>query len=96
MSRSLVSERLFGVIRMAAVKYEACYYRLRKARCPAIRVEDMRRREVELARSTAWALARREAVALDSHGYPYSPTSPAQETGECNESSDDEMFGSDC
>ena len=52
---------------------------LRKARYP--RDEDMQRREVELALSTAWALARSEAVALESHGYPDSPTSPAQDTG---------------
>ena len=51
---------------------------------------------VELARSTACSLARNEAEALDSNGYPYSPSSPSQETGECNESSDDELFGSDC
>ena len=48
---------------MAAVNHEARYYMLRKARYPASRAEDMRRREVELARSTAWVLARNEAAA---------------------------------
>ena len=94
MSRRLAveSEQLLGVVRMAAVNYEARYYMLRKARYPS-RVEDMRRRELELARSTAWALARNEAV--DSNGYPYSPTSPARDTSKCDESSGDELFGSD-
>ena len=68
---------------------------LRKARYPESRAEDMRRREVELARSTDWALAWSESVALESHGYPYSPTTPAQEACECDESSGDELFGSD-
>ena len=79
MSRSLAveSEQLLGVIMMAAVHHEARYYMLRKPRYPASRTDDMRRREVELARSTAWALARNEAAELDSNGYPYSPTSPA-------------------
>ena len=95
-SQAVESKQLLGVIRMAAVIYEACYYMLRKARYPASRAEDMRRREVELAHSTAWALARNETVALISNSYPSSSTSPAQETGECNESSDDELFGSDC
>ena len=54
----------------------------------------MWRREVELARSTAWALVNDEAAALESNGYPYSPTSPAQDTGEGNESAGDELFGS--
>ena len=98
MSGSLVveSELLLGVMRMAAVNHEARYYMLRKARYPASRAEDMRRQEVELARANAWALARSEAVALDLHCYPYSSTSPAQEAGDCNESSDDELFGRDC
>ena len=72
---------LLGVIRMAAVNHEARYYMLRKARYPASRAEDTRRREVEGARSTAWALARNEGATLDSNGYPYSPTSPAPDTG---------------
>ena len=53
---------------MAAVNHEARYYMLRKARYPASRVEDMRRREVEVARSTASALARNEGATLDSNG----------------------------
>ena len=68
---------------------------LRKARYSASRDEDMRRRGLELGRSTAWALAGNDAVALDSNGYSYSPTSPARDTGECDESSGDELFDSD-
>ena len=55
----------------------------------------MRRREVEVARSTAWTLPRNESATLDSNGFPYSPTSPAQDTGDLDESSGDELFGSD-
>ena len=55
----------------------------------------MRRRDIDVARSTAWALARNEAAALDSNGYPYSSTSPAWDTGDRDESSGDELFGSD-
>ena len=88
-------EGLLGVVRMAAINHEARYYMLRKARYPASRDEDMRRREVELARSTAWALAKNGAVALDSNGYPYCPTSPPRDSEECDESSGDELFGSD-
>ena len=97
MSRSLTveSEQLLGVVRMSAVNHEARYYMLLKARYPASRAEDVRRRELELARSTSWALARNEAVALDSNEYPYSPTSPARDSGECDESSGDELCGSD-
>ena len=84
-----------GVISMAAVNHEARYYMLRKARYSASRAEDMRRREIEVARSTAWAVARNEGATLDSNGYPYSPTSPAQDTGDLDESSGDELFGSD-
>ena len=51
-----------GVMRMAAVNNEARYYMLREVRYPASRAEDMRRREVQLAHSTAWALARNEAM----------------------------------
>ena len=92
---AMEGEGLLGVIRMAAVNHEARYYMLRKARYPAIRAEDMRRREVEVARSTAWALARNKGATLDSNGYLYSPTSPAQDTGNLDESSGDELFGSD-
>ena len=88
-------EGLLGVIRMTAINHGARYYMLRNAWYPASRAEDMQRREVELARSTAWALPRNEAVALNSNGYPYSPTSPARDTGEGDESSGDELFGSD-
>ena len=59
---AMEGEGLFGVIRMTAVNHEARYYMLRKARYPANRAEDMRRREVEVARSTAWALARNEGA----------------------------------
>ena len=48
---------LVGVVRMTAINHKARYYVLRKARYPASRAEDMRR-EVEVAHSTAWALAR--------------------------------------
>ena len=85
---AMEGEGLLGVIRMAAVNHEARYYMLRKARYPASR-------EVEVARSTAWALARNEGATLDSNGYPYSPTSPAQDTGKLDKSSGDELFGSD-
>ena len=97
-SRSLAVEfeqQLLSVVRMAAVNHKARYYMLRKARYPASRAEDMRRREVKVERSTAWALARNEAAAFDSNSYPYSPTSPARNSGECHESSDDELFSSD-
>ena len=56
-------------------------------RYPASRAEDMQRREVEVARSTAWALARNEGTTLDSNDYPYSLTSPAQNTGDLQEMS---------
>ena len=97
MSRNIAieGEGLLRVIRMAAIYHEARYYMLRKARYPASRAEDMRRRELEVARSTAWALARNEGATLDSNGYPYSPTSPAQDTGDLDESLGDELFGSD-
>ena len=98
MSRNIAmeGEGLLGVIRMAAVNHEARYYMLRKARYPASRAEDMRRRNVEVvSRSTAWALARNEGATLDSNGYSYSPTSPAQDTSDLDESSGDELFGSD-
>ena len=92
---AMEGEGLLGVIRMAAVNHEARYYMLRKSRYPSSRAEDMRSREVEVARSTAWALARNEGAILDSNGYPYSPTSPAQDTGNLNEFSGDGLFGSD-
>ena len=79
---------------MAAVNYESRSYILCMARYLESGTENMRRREVELARSTTWALATSEAVTWDLHGYPYS--SPAQEACECDESSGDELFGSDC
>ena len=88
------SKPLFSVVRTAAVNHEARYYMLHKARYPENRAEDMRR-DIEVARSTAWALARNEAAALDSNGYPYSSTSPAWDTGDRDESSGDELFGSD-
>ena len=47
-------------------------------------------------RRSCLGLAMSEAVARNLHGYPYSPTSPAQEACECDESSGDELFGSDC
>ena len=75
---------------MAAVNHEARYYMLRKARYPASRAAN-----AQAARSTAWALARNEGATLDSNGHPYSPTSPAQDTGNLDESSGDELFGSD-
>ena len=97
MSRSLAveSEQLLDVVRVAAVNHVARYYMVRKAKYPASQAEDMRRRELGLERSTAWALARNEAVALDSNGYPCSPTSPARDSSKCDESSGDELFGSD-
>ena len=46
---AMEGEGLLGVIRMAAINHEARYYMLRKARHPASRAEDMRRRELEVA-----------------------------------------------
>ena len=91
-------EGLLKVVRMAAVNHEARYYILRKARYPENRAEDMRRRYLEVARSTSWALARNESAAtagLDANGYPYSSTSPARDTVDRGESSGDELFDSD-
>ena len=44
--------------------------------CEQTREEDMRRRQVELERSTVWAVARNEAAAREPLDLPYSPTSP--------------------
>ena len=71
---------------------------MRKARYPENRAEDMRRRDLEVALSTSWALARNEAAAtaaLDANGYPCSPTSPARDTVDRGESWGDELFDSD-
>ena len=97
MSRSMAaeSEQLLGVCRSAALTYEEQYYALQMVRCPDARAEDMRRCQVELERSTAWAIARNEAAAREPLNLPYSPTSPDVEGCKCVVSSDDDLFDSD-
>ena len=65
------------------------------ARYPEVRAEDMRRRQVELERSTAWAIARNEAAARGPLNLPYIPTSPDVGGCTCVVSSDDDLFDSD-
>ena len=88
------SEQLLGVCRSAALTHEEqyYYYALQMAWYPQAREEDMRRRQVELERSTAWATARNEATFLDM---PYSPTSPGTGACNCGMSSNDDLFDSD-
>ena len=90
---AMEGEGLLGVIRMAAVNHEARYYMLRKARYPASRAEDMRRREVEVARSPL--LGHWPGMRVPHWIQTVSPTSPAQDNGNLDESSGDELFGSD-
>ena len=52
------SEQLLGVVRSAALTHEEQYYALRIARYPQAKSEDMRRHQVELERSPAWAIER--------------------------------------
>ena len=66
------------------------------ARYPQAREEDMRRRQVELESSTAWAIARNEAAARKTMNLTYSPTSPGAGACTCDMSSDDDHFDSDC
>ena len=65
------------------------------ARYPQAREEDMRRRQVELERLTAWAIARNEAAARETLDLTYSPTSPETGASTCGMSSDDDLFDSD-
>ena len=55
----------------------------------------MRRRQVELERSTAWSIARNEAAARETMDLTYSPTSPGDGACTCGMSSDDDLFDSD-
>ena len=66
----------FSVVTGATLSLEENYYALRMARYPDARAEDMRRRQVELERSTAWAIARNEEAARVPLNLPYSSTSP--------------------
>ena len=97
MSRTIAaeSEQLLGVCRSSALTHEEQYYALRMARYPQAREEDMRRRQVELERSTAWAIARNEAAARETVDLTYSPTSPGAGACTCGMSSDDDLFDSD-
>ena len=66
------------------------------ARYPEAREEDMKRRQVELERSTAWAIARNEAAACETVDLTYSHTSPGAGACTCGGmSSDDDLFDSD-
>ena len=97
MSRSAAeeSEQLLGLCRSVTLTHEEQYYALRMARYPQAREEDMRRRQMELDRSTAWAIARNQDAARDTADLAYSPTSPG--AGACirDTSSDDDLFDSD-
>ena len=97
MSRSIAaeSEQLLGVCRSAALTHEEQYNALRTARYPQAREEDMRRRQVELERSTAWAIARKEASVRVRVDLTCSPTSPGTGSCTCVMSSDDDLFDSD-
>ena len=97
MSRTVAaeSEQLLGVCRSAALTHEEQYYALRMARYPQAREEDMRRRQVELERSTAWVIARNEAATRETVDLTYSPTSPGAGACTCGLSSDDDHFDSD-
>ena len=55
----------------------------------------MRRRQIELERSTAWAYARNEAAAMEPLDLPYNPTPPDEDGCRYVVSSDDELFGND-
>ena len=52
-SMAMESEQLLGVVRSAALSHKEKYYALRIARYPDARTEYMRRRQIELERSTA-------------------------------------------
>ena len=64
-------------------------------RYPDARAEDMRRRQVERERSTAWVIARNEAAARGPFNLPCSPTSPHVKVCMCVASFDDDLFDSD-
>ena len=81
--------------RSAALTHEEQYHALRMARYPQAREEVMRRRQVELERSTAWAIARNEAAARETVDLTYSPTSPGAGACTCGLSSDDDFFDGD-
>ena len=68
------------------------YYALQMARYSEARAEDMRRRQVELDRSTAWAIPRNEAAARGLLNLPYSPISPEVRGCICMVSSDDSLL----
>ena len=63
-------------------------------RYPQARADDMTRHQVELERSTAWAIARNKVVARGPLNLPY-PTSPDTGGCTCMMSSDDDLFDSD-
>ena len=95
MSRSMAaeSEQLLGVVRSAALTREEQFYALGiYARYLQARAEDIRRRQVDLERSTASAIARNEAAARGSLNLPYSPTFPGTGACTCGMSSDDDLF----
>ena len=81
-----------AVVRRAALSHEEQHYAQRMARYPEARAEDMRRRQIELDRSTAWALARNEAAARDPLDLPYSLTPPNEEDCRYVVFSDNELF----
>ena len=60
MSRRMAaeSEQLLGVVRSVALTHKEKYYRLRLAKYPDARAEDMTHRQVEPERSTARVIAR--------------------------------------
>ena len=55
----------------------------------------MRHRQVEMERSTFWAIARNEAAARETLDLTYSPTFPGAGACTCGMSSDDDLFDSD-
>ena len=77
MSSSMTAEskQPLGVVRRAALSHEKQYYALRMARYPEALAEDTRRRQMELERSTAWALVRNEAAAREALDLSYIPKS---------------------
>ena len=64
------SEQLLGVVMSAALSHEEQYYTLCIARYLDARAEDMRRRQVELERSAAWAM-RQQRGGLIIYLQPY-------------------------
>ena len=85
------SDQLLGMCRSAVLAHEEQYYALRMARYPQARAED-KGRQLELERSTAWAIARGEAAAREPLDLPYSRTSPESGGCTCVMSSDDDTL----